>query len=119
MENRNRLFKVALEKGEEYICSQESSVVHLVDDNIEVMEKYLDDNPKCGGVFVNPLKRRFPGKAPYRSVCLFMFRAELVKDFEFSPEVHGCECQQLPNHIREQEYTADWLEREPGRILKP
>ena len=119
MANRNKIFKIALDAGEKYICSQESSVIHLVDDNIEVMEEYLDDNPKCGGVFVNPLKRDFPGKAPYRKVALFMVRSELVEGFELSPEVHGCECQQLPNHIREQGYTADWLERKPGRILKP
>jgi len=119
MENRNKLFKIALKAGKKYICSQESSVIHLVDDNIKVMEKYLDDNPKCGGVFINPLKRNWPGKAPYRKVALFMVRSKLVKDFKFDPKVHGCECQQLPNHIRSQKHTADWLEIKPGRIFKP
>ena len=117
-ETRNKIFEIAIENGEKYICSQESSVVHLVDDNIEVMEKYLDDNEACGGVFVNPLKRNFPGNAPSRSVSLFIVRAELVKDFQFDLDNPQCECQQLPNHIREQGYTADWLEEEPGRILK-
>jgi len=121
MEARNKLFETALKTGKKYICSQESSVIHLVDDNIKAMEKYLDNNPKCGAVFVNPLKRRFPGKAPYRKVALFMVRAELIKDFQFNLDfsTHGCECQQLPQHIKKQGYTADWLERKPGRIFKP
>jgi len=126
---RNKLFKIALEQGEKYICSQESSVIHLVDGTIELMEKYLDDNPKCGGVFVNkckkPLIRAHLRPGMWRAVSLYMVRSELIEGFEFDFKDYRCECQQLPNCIRSQKYeenqhyTADWLEAEPGRILKP
>jgi len=128
-ETRNKLFKIALKNKEKYICSQESSVVHLVDDNIEVMEKYLDDNPKCGGVFINKCKRPLVDAHllphMWRAVSLYMVRSELVEGFEFDIDDYRCECQQLPECIRSQKYeedqyyTADWLEAEPGRILKP
>ena len=118
--NHNKILDLAFKNEEKYICIQESRVVHLVDDNIEIMEKYLDDNPKCGAVYINRSIKKIVGHAWNRYMSLCLIRSEAVKDFKFkldNPEC-PCDCQQLPKYLKEQGYTTDWLEEEPGRILK-
>jgi len=119
--NGNKIFDLAFKNKEKYICTQESSVVHLVGDNIEVMEKYLDDNPKCGAVFIDPSKNNVLRNVTRRLRWLCIMRAEAVKDFRFKLDKQDrpCDCEQLPDYLRENGWSADWLEQKEGRIFKP
>ena len=111
--NRVKIFNTF--KGK-YLRMQDSRVVHIKPDNFEVMEKFLEENPKWGGVALHTGKI-VRGKLEKRHIHLHCvcIRREAVEAIK---EENGlsCNCHTVADYIRKK-WRYGYLEFNGGRVV--
>jgi len=113
--NRLEIFK---KFDEPFLRMQDSSVIHLKQDSFEVMEKFLNENPKWGGVALHTGKivrgKLEKGHVRLDCVCLRREALEGIKKAQIHPK---CDCHTVSNYIRKK-WRYGYLEFNGGRVVQ-
>lgn len=97
--NRCDIFKQFLETEDEFLRMQDRKVVHLRNDNFELMELFLMNNPEWGGIAINTCRVQEELEPEHVNMRCCVLRRKAVEEIK---EERGkeCNCNTVAKYLR-------------------